>query len=94
MILLGFSIGLTLFISILWLFVERPYECGEPSSCGDDYLFPGLPIAVLALLATTGFAVIISKDIQITWRTFCLKLCVWTGSAAIAIFTLKMISAG
>lgn len=58
MVSFGVLLGLAFAIAILGLFVHRPPECGEPAACGDEYLFPALYFAGLALCSTVAIAAI------------------------------------
>lgn len=50
-LLLGGAVGALFGLMLLGLIVERPASCGEPTACGQDYLFPAL-YGALAILAT------------------------------------------
>ena len=52
MSLLSLFVGLAFALVVMILFVERPPECGEPSACADDYLFPA---AYFASAVVVGF---------------------------------------
>lgn len=77
MITVGTILGLVFAVAILGLFVDRPPECGEPSACGDEYLFPELYFSSIALASTVIVAVIQSRHQPANWRRFVVVMSSW-----------------
>jgi hypothetical protein len=85
---LGVLLGLAAAILILGMFVHRPPECGEPAACGDDYLFPALPIAALVLLVPSVYSFILAKKGS-TWGTFAGRMGLLVGLFALGTGVAK-----
>jgi hypothetical protein len=74
----GASLGFFFAALTLALFVHRPPECGEPAACGDDYLFPAMPLALLLWTATFAYALVLLRKTDPSWRAFLLRIGLFT----------------
>jgi len=74
MMTVGFFLGLAFMVATVFLFVHRPPECGEPAACGDDYLFPALPIGLALWLIMFIYAFIIARQEEAKWDAFFRKI--------------------
>lgn len=70
MIGISAMLGLAFAVAVLRLFVHRPPECGEPSACGDEYLFPALYFPGLAFASTVVIAAIQARQSLVNWHRF------------------------
>lgn len=77
MIGIGIALGIFLACLVLGLNVVRPPECGEPSACGDDYLFPALPISMAVLISTLIYAIAQSKWQAASWPGYLKRTFLW-----------------
>ena len=85
MVATGTAIGAAFAIAILAVFVHRPPECGEPSACGDDYLFPALYFSGLALISTMIAAASLAKRFRAGPRGFFIGMASWSTLLSIAL---------
>ena len=85
MLAIGGVLSITIALVILGLFVHRPPECGEPTACGDDYLFPALYFSGLAFAATFAVAVLQAKGATNKWSAFLLRMAAWVAVVACII---------
>jgi hypothetical protein len=84
MVATGTAIGAAFAIAILAVFVHRPPECGEPSACDDDYLFPALYFSGLALISTMIVAAGLAKRFKAEPRRYFLGMPSWSTLLSIA----------
>lgn len=76
---IGLLIGLASCVAVLALFVHRPPECGEPAACGDDYLFPALPIAVTLMLVPAVYSFFLGRRGCVSWMYFIRRIGIFLG---------------
>lgn len=82
MISLALAIGLILTCLVLILYVDRPPECGEPSACGNEHLFPALPVSDVVFFATVIYAVLMSNRHREDWPRHLKHVLLWSATVA------------